>query len=152
ADADCDDNDPCTDDSCDNQLCNHATCPGGGTCCPGQGCGTCCSDSQCPHQDPCNPSTCGKDLKCSADALCGTGEQCCKSKDGTTAACGACCSATDCPDDGVSCTVARCRLDADGKLACSSTPDASLCPSGQTCDPVKGCSSSGCTSASECTP
>jgi hypothetical protein len=150
ADTDCDDSDPCTDDTCVNRLCNHASCPGGGTCCPGQGCGTCCSDSQCPHDDACNPSKCGADLKCSTSPLCGAGEQCCPSPDGTTAECGSCCSAGDCPDDGVACTVAKCKAGTDGTLACSNEPDASLCKVGQTCDPKKGCSSNQCTTAADC--
>lgn len=150
ADADCDDGDPCTEDSCVDHLCSHPSCPGGGTCCPGQGCGTCCSDSQCPHDDPCNPSTCGPDLTCSSSALCGAGERCCPSPDGTTAACGSCCGASDCPDDGVSCTVEKCKAGAGGALACSSEPDASRCMAGQTCDPRKGCSSNQCTTAADC--
>ncbi len=149
-DADCADTDPCTVDSCVNHLCSHPSCPGGGTCCPGQGCGSCCSDSQCGSTDPCNPSTCGADLKCSTSSLCGKGERCCPSADGTAAACGECCEASDCPDDGVSCTVEKCKAGAGGKLGCSSEPDASLCMSGQTCDPVKGCSSNQCSTASDC--
>jgi hypothetical protein len=149
-DADCTDDDPCTVDSCVDHLCSHPSCPGGGTCCPGLGCGTCCSDSQCPQTDPCNPSTCGTDLTCSTSSLCASGTRCCPSPDGTTAACGACCEASDCPDDGVACTVEKCKAGADGTLACSSEPDPSLCMTGQTCDPKAGCSSNECKQASDC--
>lgn len=149
-DGDCADTDPCTTDSCVNHLCTHTTCPDGGTCCPGQGCGSCCSDSQCPHDDPCNPSTCGKDLQCASSSLCANGTLCCPSPDNTSAKCGTCCEAADCPSDGVACTVETCKAGPDGTLACSSQPDAARCPAGQTCDRLKGCSANQCKEAGDC--
>jgi hypothetical protein len=148
-DADCADTDPCTTDSCVNHLCTHTSCPDGGTCCPGKGCGTCCSDSQCPHDDPCHPSTCGADLTCAAGSLCANGSMCCPSADGTTAACGQCCEAADCPDDGIACTVETCR-NKDGTLTCAHVANAERCPAGETCDPTKGCSANQCKVATDC--
>lgn len=149
-DVDCDDNNPCTTDTCVNHLCSYATCPNGGSCCPGLGCGECCSDSQCPHDDPCNPNHCGADLKCAGAPRCPSGETCCPSADGTTALCGSCCEASDCPDDGIPCTVEKCKANPDGVLGCSSVPDASRCQAGQTCDPRRGCFAPQCKEAKDC--
>src|SRR6185295_951247 len=107
---------PCTADSCVDHKCTHPTCPNGGQCCPGLGCGACCGDSQCP-QDACNPSTCNAQLECEKTQLCNEGERCCESADAKSATCGECCEATDCADDGVACTDETCKDDS-GFLTC----------------------------------
>lgn len=150
--ADCDDGNPCTTDSCLNHQCDHPTCPDGGSCCAGFGCGACCGDSQCP-QDACNPSTCNANHECEKSSLCAAGDSCCKSPDGKSATCGECCASTDCADDGVACTDETCKATAEGFLTCRHEPNPDNCPLGQACDPRNGgCTANECTSASECGP
>ena len=147
--ADCDDPDPCTVDSCVDHKCTHPTCPGGGSCCPGLGCGSCCGDSQCP-QDACNPSTCSAELECEKRPLCAEGDYCCASPDGKSAACGSCCESSDCADDGVECTDEKCKAGAGGILSCLHEPNHDRCPSGETCDPRADCTANECKVADDC--
>lgn len=151
-DADCEDPNPCVTVACVNHECTHPVCPSGGKCCAGIGCGECCGDSQCSHDNPCSPSTCSSDLKCVPSPPCAEGDKCCKSPDGKSATCGECCVATDCADDGVKCTDEKCKAAADGFLTCTHEPNADNCPVGQDCNPRSGCMSGGCTSASDCDP
>lgn len=150
-DADCEDPNPCTADACVNHKCTHPICPGGGSCCAGVGCGECCGDSQCAHDNPCKPSSCGTDLKCVPTPLCAEGDRCCKSADGTSASCGECCVATDCADDGVACTDEKCKA-VGGVLTCTHEPNADNCPMGQDCNRRDGCVAGGCESLSDCDP
>jgi hypothetical protein len=150
-DADCEDPDPCTADSCVDHKCTHPTCPTGGSCCPGLGCGSCCGDSQCP-QDPCNPSTCNSNLECEKRALCNDGDRCCESADAKSAACGACCESSDCEDDGVACTDETCKASTGGFLTCLHEPNPDNCPLGQACDPRSGCNANECNAPSDCDP
>jgi hypothetical protein len=149
SDADCDDPDPCTADSCVDHKCTHPTCPSGGSCCPGLGCGSCCGDSQCP-QDACNPSTCSAELKCEKTSLCAVGDRCCESPDGQSAQCGSCCESTDCPDDGVGCTDEKCKASAGGFLSCLHEPNPDNCPLGQACDPRGDCTANECNEPGDC--
>ncbi|HWP08437.1 MAG TPA: hypothetical protein VNN72_21995 [Polyangiaceae bacterium] len=151
-DADCEDPNPCSADKCVNHKCTHPLCPDGGSCCTGVGCGECCGDSQCTHDDPCNPSICGKDLKCVPAPPCDSADKCCKSADGKSATCGECCVATDCADDGVDCTDEKCKANGAGFLTCTHEPNADHCPLGQPCDPRNDCVANQCSSPSDCDP
>ncbi len=151
-DAECVDSDPCTTDTCVSGLCSHAACPDGGSCCPGRGCGSCCSDSQCPHDNPCEPSVCGADLACESAPLCGDEQRCCPSPDFQTAVCGECCGALDCADDGVDCTIEKCKLTAEGTSACFVDLDPSVCDPGETCERERGCFADECQDLADCAP
>jgi hypothetical protein len=129
----CDDEDPCTDDTCTSSLCYHAYCGSGEQCCPGVGCASCCSDSQCENDDDlCTKEVCTAEGRCQSGPLCSDGQQCCEGADNAT--CGACCVPDDC-DDGIPCTVENCL---DGQ--CSHTANNELCDDGEICDPLQdGC-------------
>lgn len=148
--SDCADDDPCTDDSCSNGFCVHVSCPEEGTrCCPGVGCGVCCSDSQCADAaaDPCTRNVCD-DGSCSAEPLCTDGERCCPNAAGDSATCAACCGADECPDDLVPCTVKVCTVN-----GCAQQPDSTRCAPGERCDPTLGCTGGAeCDDAGDCLP
>jgi hypothetical protein len=149
----CDDQAGCTTDVCEGGFCQHKFCDtksAAKLCCEGTGCAECCTDSQCDDgSDPCTVGSC-QDGKCSVSGvpLCGKGQECCPSADGTTATCGACCSANDC-DDAVGCTVDQC---VGGQ--CSHTPDVKICGGeGYVCDLTRGCMKApACTVNTDCKP
>ncbi len=141
--AECDDGNPCTEDSCDAGLCDHAFCSGGESCCEGVGCATCCSDAQCQDDELCTKEVC-QDGRCQSGPLCaGTTERCCEGADNAT--CGACCEQSDC-DDGVSCTLDGCS----GGI-CSNEAVDTNCNDDEICDPEAGCVPVGmCNSPADC--
>jgi hypothetical protein len=144
----CDDKASCTSDTCEGGLCQHKFCDANSVaklCCEGVGCAECCNDSQCEKdKDPCTVGAC-QGGKCSEVPLCGKGQECCASADGTTATCGACCSAAQC-DDRIGCTLDKCTGN-----QCSNTPD--KCPAGYVCDVMqKGCVKHECTVNTDCNP
>jgi hypothetical protein len=139
----CDDQNPCTTDSCKGGLCYHDGCGDGLNCCEGKGCFACCGDSHCQNQDddPCTINTC-VEHQCQALPLCESGK-CCAAETG--ASCGLCCTASDC-DDGIDCTHDSCG----GAEGCKNVPDDSLCKAGQVCNPDSGCvSTSNCNDCSK---
>lgn len=147
ATAACDDENPCTDDRCEGSFCRHDFCDQSQhqLCCEGGCAAQCCSDSQCEKDlDPCTVGSC-EDGTCREVPLCGPGQECCKSADGT-ATCGSCCSAADC-DDKVGCTEDQC-----GGGHCSNTPRSDRCSDGYVCDLQEGCRKAPCQSAADCTP
>jgi hypothetical protein len=144
----CSDDNACTVDSCESNLCQHDFCPDANAtlCCEGVGCAACCNDSQCnTGSNPCMVGSCAAG-KCTTVPLCGHGDECCPSADGKTATCGKCCSAVEC-DDKVGCTEDKC-----GGGQCSHSPTAS-CGAGQICDLKNGCQKApDCTTANDCKP
>ncbi len=146
----CDDLVNCTIDSCDpgtgtcSYLANDAycengfNCDGAETCDPTQGCliGTAidCDDGIGCTDDGCyEPGIClsfGNNAQCDDGNVCNGAETC-----DDTQGCQPGSSNNVCADDGVACTVELC----DDQLGCQHIPDDSLCPCGQTCDPVNDC-------------
>jgi hypothetical protein len=147
-DGGCNDDNPCTTDACVDGFCDNATCPDGGVCCEGVGCGTCCIDAQCAGEDsdPCTLNKCVNGA-CTTDARCEPGKRCCPGVDGQSATCGTtCCTAMDCADDEVECTATVC---AEG--ICKHQVIAGSCEDDETCDPMEGCiGGADCTDVSEC--
>jgi hypothetical protein len=134
----CDDQNPCTTDSCQAGLCYHAGCGDGLNCCEGEGCFACCGDPQCQNQDNdrCTDNTCVNHV-CEPLPHCATGK-CCATETG--ASCGLCCTADEC-DDEVACTHDSCG----GAEGCKNVPDDSLCDPGEVCSLGLGCvSTSNC--------
>ncbi len=125
ADADCDDGDACTIDTCDgNGDCQYAPldCDDGDVC---NGDETC---------DAINGCQAGTPLNCDDGDAC-NGDETCDPINGCQAG-----TPLDC-DDGIACTVDSC----DPVNGCINTPDDSSCDNGdvcdgiETCDPVNGC-------------
>jgi len=113
-DADCNDHNSCTDDTCANASCLYTP----------DDSNDCSEDNQCTINDVCRAGLC----VCSADTL-----RCALNGD----PCDLC--FVDC-DDHVACTVDSC----DPSSGCSNAPDASLCNddnpcTDDTCDPPAGC-------------
>ena len=99
----CDDQDPCTTDSCVGTLCDHPFCDGL-VCCPGVGCAAeCCDNSGCDDGQACTDDICNNGV-CENPLNCPDGDTCCAE----TGTCASCCSSSDCPDDGLGCTNEAC--------------------------------------------
>lgn len=126
---DCADAIDCTIDSCEEPrgMCTHT--PDGARCATGM----------------CDPMLGCLDRRCRSSAECDDGLVC----NGTESCSGGRCVPGPRPacDDGVACTVDACSEAARG---CTSTPDSRLCPAGQLCDPMIGCTVRGCRSDGGC--
>ncbi|MFT7581242.1 MAG: hypothetical protein ACI9MR_002917, partial [Myxococcota bacterium] len=122
---DCDDNRPCTIDSCNPaQGCRHTTTSGA----------DCDDDNVCTDQDRCLGSTCrGTQVVCDDDDMCSL-DRC----DPLTG-CESVADAIDC-DDGNPCTDDRC----DGEDGCISRPNTADCDDGDPCTRDDQCASGAC--------
>lgn len=150
---DCNDNDPCTDDSCDSVLgCqnvpNTAPCDDGSACTTGDFClsGSCSGEStDCNDNNPCTDDSCDSALGCQNvpnTAACDDGSVC---TTGDFCLSGGCTGdSIDC-NDGDPCTADTCDAD----LGCQSSLDV-----GATCDDGNACTQAECQvsqkSASSC--
>jgi hypothetical protein len=139
----CDDQNPCTTDSCQAGLCYHDGCGDGLNCCEGEGCFACCGDAHCQNQDNdrCTTNTC-VDHQCESLPLCDT-VKCCATETG--ASCGLCCTAEECADSHA-CTHDSCG----GAEGCKHVPDDSLCNPGEVCNVDQGCVS--VSNCNDCAP
>jgi hypothetical protein len=152
ADLDCDDNDPCTDDSCNE--------PGGCNFAPIAGCcttNTDCDDGNACTQDTCNGQNSCENVAiagcCNLDNECDDGDSCTKDKcnllgNGLGGSCGAsfitgCCNAASDCDDGNSCTQDTCANN-----QCVSTGIANCCQQNADCDDGNACTENVCDVAS----
>ncbi len=128
--ADCDDQNPCTIDSCSTEgVCAHDTkCTGNQPfCCDGL-CGACCAAADCADGVDCTDDVCfagfctnpPNDASCGPDAYCGPSG--CMPRE-------ECQADTEC-DDGDACTADTCT---------NGFCDHPLCPNGGTCCPGTGC-------------
>ncbi|MEE2780447.1 MAG: hypothetical protein VYE15_07980, partial [Myxococcota bacterium] len=130
----CDDEDPCTADTCDAsaeggcvQTSDGEICDDGNTCTAD----TCDPIEGCLHSPTDEGEPCDDGDACTLETACDTG----------TCACGDGCPAPDC-DDGNPCTADTCDASAEG--GCVHTPDGEICDDGNTCttdtcDPIEGC-------------
>jgi hypothetical protein len=152
-DAECDDGNPCTADTCDpaSALCRNqataegAACGTGGLCCGGTCAAAACAvDADCGNGSECAADVCVSGGTCAAACArapapegspC-SGGLCC----GGLCAAPACAAAAGC-DDGDACTVDACVAPGTCEAACVHTPLA--------CGPRDGCCGSGCTGGSD---
>ncbi|HAN30864.1 MAG TPA: hypothetical protein DCQ06_04645 [Myxococcales bacterium] len=169
---DCDDKNPCTQDTCepakgcvttalkDGQSCDDGDkCTADDTCQAGQCTGgkdtcSCTQDSDCDDKNPCTKDTCGNDSKCSAIAVqdgsnCDDGDPCtaggtCKSA-GAQSTCEKG-SAKSC-DDQNPCTTDSC----DAKTGClnKAKVDGDGCDDGDSCTENDGCTAGKCVGATK---
>jgi len=148
--ADCNDGDPCTNDSCNgDNICVHtantSSCDDGLFCTTGETCtaGVCgggsatdcsgssdqCNTGSCNEAaDACEASPANEGGSCDDGLFCSTGETC------GSGACGGG-GATNC-NDGVGCTTDSCN---EGTDTCDSTPVDAVCDNGQFCDGAETC-------------
>ena len=114
-DADCDDENPCSQDACDQESlqCTYVVAPG----CE------CLLSTDCDDDDPCTHDTCGQEFACGHQVM----PECCATDD-------------DC-DDAQPCTIDSCDVNAH---QCAHTPEDALCDDDSdctehSCDPSLGC-------------
>jgi hypothetical protein len=146
SDAQCDDKDPCTSDTCSAGSCQNTAVSG-----------CCTQDSQCDDKDPCTSDACtGNKCKstpipgcCESDADCDDGNSC--TTDGcsgsqcqNTPIAGCCKSDADCADSDA-CTVDTCDV-ATG--LCANTATQGCCTQDAQCDDGDPCTTDSCDTAS----
>lgn len=152
----CDDGDPCTDDLCDNGVCNHTPselCQPPVSCDPRPCQSVSGTSGTCVYTDLADGTSCDDGNACTADDQCANG-----ACSGIPVTCddGLFCNGTETCDtalgcrpgvpvdcnDGVDCTADLCNEDTD---SCDNTPNDGLCDDGlfcngaETCDAVLGC-------------
>jgi hypothetical protein len=167
----CDDNNPCTADSCGPGGCMHAPVATGTSCSDGNACngaetcnatGMCVGGAalSCDDANPCTADTCDASAGCQhanaiAGTACGDGDPCngAEACDGT----GACAAGTALTcDDGNPCTVDACTAG----VGCTTTPviagttcsDGDMCNGVETCDAAGACRSGTALSCSDGNP
>ncbi len=128
----CDDNLYCTNDYFDGSQCQYALAEGycliAGVCYK--------KDDNDPARQcwKCVPNAATDAFTANTGATCDDGKICTTNDKCSAGVCEG--SSVNCRDDQIECTVEACDELGGG---CASKPDDSLCHSGQTCDPVKGC-------------
>ncbi len=148
---DCDDGNPCTDDSCDAAVgCtttpNDAPCSDGTVCTTGDACvsGVCVATGilLCGDDTPCTTHDCDPVVGCTAAAVAGPCD------DGNACTTGEVCESTSCQpgaptdcDDGNPCTDESC----DPAIGCVYTPNTASCDDGDKCSVADQCADSACT-------
>lgn len=158
----CDDDNPCTNDSCDGSGCHHlaqtGTCDDGDPCTVGDACdaGMCAPGKNtlvCDDKDPCTADTCEKGTGCTTSPLdggtCEAGDPC---KSGDTCVAGTCVEGTadTVCDDGTDCTEEHC----DAKFGCVYTTRQGECDDGFECTIQDACVAGQCAGVLtwDCTP
>src|SRR5262245_55616862 len=132
----CDDGNPCTQDSCDPATgCQHDDQPDGSSCSDG---------NPCNGEETCHGGNCGSDrpLDCDDDNPC-TADSCASGGCRHTATLGCCLTAADCGDSDACTANERC-VGAGGGVGGSCVSDPVNCDDGNpctndSCDPVVGC-------------
>lgn len=155
--ADCDDGDSCTTDTCNGGTCSNTamSCDDGNACtddfCNGGICGH--ATISCDDSNACTTDSCDQVTGCSnTPKSCDDGDAC--TADSCNPANGSCTSGPISCDDGVSCTVDSCDSSTG---ECVNTPDTSLsessCSDGidNDCDGMIDCNDADCASDSACT-
>lgn len=151
ANADCDDDNPCSADTCSSGSCQHGPATPGTSCAHGNVCNAsgqcveCLSAAECDDDSPCTTDSCTSGLcahgSASSGTACGHGGSC----DGAgTCLPPACSVAADCDDDD------PCTTDACAGSSCSNGP----APAGVSCAHGNVCNGAGdcvaCLSAADC--
>ncbi|MBM4342626.1 MAG: hypothetical protein FJ100_04535 [Deltaproteobacteria bacterium] len=152
---DCNDNNPCTDDSCKDNVCtnanNAAACDDGDKCTQGDTCdaGKCAKSTAvvCDDKNPCTDDACDKasgacastnnTKACDDGSACSTGDVC---KDGS------CAGADKVCDDKNPCTTDSCDK-ATGACKAAASSDGATCDDGTVCTQNDACTAGKCTGA-----